>query len=201
MADIPFSQLDFNRSVLQLHELADSSSCEVWRTSRLIPVHRVTVARCACAISNEPDQTAECHGLRFTKMLSLETSPMQILTTPADVNGTAEAPLHAGIDESQYELFEEDEDEVLMQTLDTSGDHDDLNGITLVYDIIYSTSYGAPVLYVYLDQDSGKNKGLMNSIDLLVPSIMRAQIHQAGVLGAISQTVSDRQPISDDLLF
>lgn len=51
------------------------------------------------------------------------------------------------------------------------------------------------MLYFYLD-----NRGVISSLqlanllDTLVPSLLRAQVHQAGVLGAISQTVNPIRP-------
>ena len=104
----------------------------------------------------------------------------------------AQSPSRSNTDESRYELFEND-DEVLVETSDDQRGLDDAACCTLIYEIIYSTSYRAPVLYLYLDCDSGSDKRRASLIDILVPSVMRTQIHQVGILGAISQTVSAGQ--------
>ena len=110
-----------------------------------------------------------------------------------------QSPSRSSIDESPYELIEDD-DEVLVKTAGTRPEPDEAARRTLIYEIIYSTSYRAPVLYLYFDCDSGSDKRRTSLIDILVPSVMRTQIHQVGILGAISQTVSARQPQPCSLL-
>ena len=104
-----------------------------------------------------------------------------------------QSPKYPNNNEADYELHEID-DEVLITKADTDGDLDEATPFTLIYEMIYSITYGAPVLYFYLDNSAARSPQLANLMDNLVPSVLRTQVHQAGVSGAISQTVSLRQP-------
>ncbi|GAB7345274.1 hypothetical protein MBLNU457_3638t1 [Dothideomycetes sp. NU457] len=100
-----------------------------------------------------------------------------------------QAPPFLNNDEADYEFCEIDDEELVAEA-DNKGDLDEAITSTLVYEVIYSKSYGAPVLYFYLDNNSSATSPrLADLMDSLVPSLLYTQVHQAGVLGAISQTV------------
>ena len=61
---------------------------------------------------------------------------------------------------------------------------------TVEYNIIYSITYGVPVLYLTLHDAKSRNQPQIESIyDLLVPSIYKDTLSTVGVLGSIGMTV------------
>ena len=92
-------------------------------------------------------------------------------------------------DIGEEEILEEDEEE-RIGTNASAQTIDDKNSCKVIYDIMLSPSYQVPVLYLQTGLSSTAHTGI-HLPDIVTPGLMRPQLRNAGIIGALTLTVSE----------